>query len=151
NETFRQLRLNLGGAQIQVKNEAPTTGGDTVEDDASYRTLLLGRPRTLWTLEAVRSAVRSVDGVRDCRLFVPVGGVDVGLSRFNSFLFGGQRFSEQRLLGTPYFFDILVAIYPGYLWESEGQLSGLRDEVEKAIRNVRPISIFPNLRLANDV
>jgi hypothetical protein len=129
----------------------PTTGGEILEDDTAYRALLLGRPRTLWTLEAVRSAVKSVDGVRDCRLFDPLGGVDVSLSKFNSFLFSGRRFGTQRLLGTPYFFDILVAIYPGFLWETEGQVTGVRDTIETAIREVRPISIFPNLRLANNV
>jgi len=151
NATFAQRNLNLGGAQVEVKNEAATTGGDIPEDDTSYRALLLGHPRTIWTLEAVRSAVKSVDGVRDCRLFDPLGGVDVSLSKFNFFLFSGRRFGTQRLLGTPYFFDILVAIYPGFLWETEGQVTGVRDAVEQAIREVRPISIFPNLRLANNV
>src|SRR5262245_1507656 len=151
NATFAQRNLNLGGAQVGVQNEAATTGGDIPEDDTSYRALLLGHPRTIWTLEAVRSAVKSVDGVRDCRLFDPLGGVDVSLSKFNFFLFSGRRFGTQRLLGTPYFFDILVAIYPGFLWETEGQVTGVRDAVEQAIREVRPISIFPNLRLANNV
>ena len=151
NAAFAQRNLNLGTAALQVQNDLPTTGGDVFEDDVSYRDLLLGRPRTLWTLEAVRSAVKSVDGVRDCRLFDPFGGVDVSLSKFNFFLFGGRRFGTQRLLGTPYFFDVLVAVYPGFLWESEGPVSGVKDAVEKAIREVRPISIFPNLRLANNV
>jgi Baseplate J-like protein len=151
NPTFAARNLNLGGAQIQVNNDNVTTGGELLEDDTSYRDQLLGRPRTLWTLEAVRSAVKSVDGVRDCRLFDPLGGVDVSLSKFNFFLFGGRRFGTQRLLGTPYFFDILVAIYPGFLWETEDLVTGVKDLVEDAIREVRPISIFPNLRLANDV
>lgn len=151
NATFVQRYLNLGGAQIEAKNEAPTTGGEIQEDDASYRALLLGHPRTLWTLEAVRSTVKSVDGVRDCRLFDPLGGVDVSLSKFNFFVFGQRRFGTQRLLGTPYFFDILVAIYPGFLWETEGLIIGVQEAVEKAVREVRPISIFPNLRLANNV
>ena len=151
NPTFAQRNLNLGTAQVQVKNDLPTTGGDVFEEDDSYRDLLLGHPRTLWTLEAVRSAVKSVDGVRDCRLFDPLGGVDVSLSKFNFFLFAGRRFGTERLLGSPYFFDILVATHPGFLWESDGQVTGVRDAVESAIREVRPISIFPNLRLANNV
>jgi uncharacterized phage protein gp47/JayE len=151
NATFAQRNLNLGSAQVEVQNEAPTTGGEVPEDDTLYRALLLGRPRTLWTLEAVRSAIKSVDGVRDCRLFDPLGGVDVSLSKFNFFLFSGRRFGTQRLLGTPYFFDILVAIYPGFLWESAGQVTGVQEAVANAIREVRPISIFPNLRLANNV
>jgi Baseplate J-like protein len=151
NATFAERYLNLGGAQIEVKNESPTTGGELQEDDTSYRALLLGRPRTLWTLEAVRSAVKSVDGVRDCRLFDPLGGVDVSLSKFNFFLFGNRQFGTQRLLGTPYFFDVLVAIYPGFLWETEGEVGGVQEAVEQAIREVRPISIFPNLRPVNNV
>jgi len=151
NPTFVQRNLNLGTAQVQVKNDLPTEGGDDLESDASYRDLQLGHPRTLWTLESVRSAVKSVDGVRDCRLFDPFGGVDVSLSKFNFFLFGGRRFGTQRLLGTPYFFDILVATSPGFLWESEGQVTGVHDAVENAIREVRPLSIFPNVRLANNV
>ncbi|MEI7993350.1 MAG: baseplate J/gp47 family protein [Methylococcaceae bacterium] len=151
NATFTQRNLNLGGALIDVKNESPTTGGELREDDASYRALLLGRPRTLWTLEAVRNTVKNVDGVRDCRLFDPLGGVDVSLSKFKFFNFSQRRFGTQRLLGTPYFFDILVAIYPGFLWENEGLVTGVQDDIEKAIREVRPISIFPNLRLANNV
>jgi hypothetical protein len=134
-----------------VKNEVQTTGGETQENDHSYRALLLGYPRTLWTLEAVRNAVKIVDGVRDCRLFDPLGGVDVSLSKFNFFLFGGRLFGTQRLLGTPYFFDVLVATFPGFLWEAEGLVTGVQNDVEKAIRQVRPISIFPNLRLANNV
>ena len=151
NADFAQRNLNLGGAQVVVKNEAPTTGGELQEDDISYRALLLGRPRTLWTLEAVRVAVKNIDGVRDCRLFDPLGGVDVSLSKFNFFLFSGRRFGTQRLLATPYFFDVLVAVYPGFLWETEGQVTGVQNAVNDAIREVRPISIFPNLRLANNV
>ena len=82
---------------------------------------------------------------------IPLGGVDVSLSKFNFFVFGQRRFGTQRQLGTPYFFDVLVAIYPGFLWETQGQVTGVEDAVEKAIREVRPISIFPNVRLANNV
>jgi len=151
NEDYKRRYLNLGAATIAVKNEAPTIGGEQREDDTLYRDLLLGHPRTLWTLEAVRHVVKNIDGVRDCRLFDAVGGVDVSLSRFNLFLFGQRRFGSQRLLGTPYFFDILVAIYPGFLWESEGGVTGVMENIETAIREVRPISIFPNLRRANNV
>lgn len=150
NSTF-VLRLNLGGAQVAVSNAAPTTGGEAQEDDTLYRDLLLGRPRTLWTLEAVRSVVKAVDGVRDCRVFDPLGGVDVSLSIFKLFAFGGRLFGTQRFPGTPYFFDIMAAIYPGLAWETEGTVRGVRDDIEDAIREVRPISIFPNLRLANNV
>jgi uncharacterized phage protein gp47/JayE len=150
NATFAGT-LNLGGAQVAVNNDAPTTGGEIQEDDTLYRDLLLGRPRTLWTLEAVRSVVKAVDGVRDCRVFDPLGGVDVSLSIFKLFAFGGRLFGTRRFPGTPYFFDIMAAVYPGLAWETEGTVRGVRDDIEDAIREVRPISIFPNLRLANNV
>lgn len=151
NLSYLQRHLNLGSAIVSVKNEAPAKDGEQSEDDASYRGLLLGYPRTLWTLEAVTHAVKRVDGVRDCRSFDPLGGVDVSLSKFKSFLFTQRRFGTQRLLGTPYFFDIMVAIHPGFPWESEGGVTGVKEAIETALRDVRPISIFPNLRLANNI
>ncbi len=151
NATYAQRYLNLDGVTISVKNNVPTTGGDIQEDDDTYRDRLLGYPRTLWTLEAVRYVVKNIDGVRDCRLFDPVGGVDVSLSKFALFNFGQRRFGMQRLYGTPYYFDILVAIYPGFLWESAGGMVGLQETIQQAIREVRPISIFPNVRRANNV
>ena len=151
NPVYAQRFLNLGGAVIQVTVEEPTHGGDKSEDDTAYRDLLLGVPRTLWTLEAIRKVVKATDGVRDCRLFDPLGGVDVSLSKFALFTFSQRRFGTQRLLGTPYFFNILVATLPGFLWESEGAVIGLKETIENAIRDVRPISIFPNLQRADDV
>jgi uncharacterized phage protein gp47/JayE len=151
NPTYAQRYLNLGAAVIAVSNQAPTTEGEKQEDDTSYRDLLLGYPRTLWTLEAVRYAVKNTDGVRDCRLFDPVGGVDVSLSKFSLFAFNQRRFGIQRFLGTPYYFDILVALDPGFLWESEGGMMGVKESLENALRQVRPIGIFPNLRRANNV
>jgi Baseplate J-like protein len=151
NPVYAQRFLSLGGAVINVVNEQPTSGGARPEDDTSYRDLLLGFPRTLWTLEAVRKVVKSLDGVRDCRLFDPLGGVDVSLSKFAFFSFSQRRFGTQRLLATPYFFNVLVATLPGFLWESEGTVIGLRETIQNAIRDVRPISIFPNLQRADDV
>lgn len=151
NPDYVRNYLNLGSATITVTNPQPTTGGEQLEDDLSYRDRLLGYPRTLWTLEAVRYVVKNIDGVRDCRLFDPLGGTDVSLSKFSLFNFGQRRFGSQRLLGTPYYFDILVAIYPGFIWETAGSIRGLKETIEEAIREVRPISIFPNLRLANNV
>jgi uncharacterized phage protein gp47/JayE len=151
NAQFATRKLNLGGANVAVTNEAATAGGARLEDDETYRGQLLGKPRTLWTVEAVRNTARLVDGVRDCRVFDPLGGVDVSLSKFNLFQFSRRRFGTQRFLGTPYFFDVLVAIQPGFLWETEGPVTGVRELVEKAIANVRPISIFPNVRPANEV
>lgn len=151
NTNYAAQNLNLGSALIAAENADVTAGGDALEDDESYRSRLLGRPRTLWTLEAVRDAVKQLDGVRDCRLFDPAGGVDVSLSKFNLFAFNTRKFGVQRSLGSPYFFDVLVATEPGYLWETSGAVTGLHDTVDQAISEVRPISIFPNIRPANNV
>jgi len=151
NAQFEARNLNLGTATVAVANASPTTGGDQVEDDASYRSLLTGYPRTIWTLEAVRRAVALVDGVRDCRLFDPLGGTDVSLSIFLLFAFSQRRFGTQRLLGTPYYFNILVALEPGYPWETQAGLTGVKDAVQNAIAQVRPVSIFPNILRANNV
>lgn len=148
---FATQNLNLGTATVQVANAAPLTGGDQLEDDASYRSLLTGYPRTIWTLEAVQSAVTGVDGVRDCRLFDPLGGTDVSLSIFQLFAFSQRRFGTQRLLGTPYYFSILVALEPGYVWETQPGLTGVKDQIQNAIAQVRPVSIFPNILRANNV
>ena len=152
NAVYAQRHLDLGSATISAANDvAPTVDGEKTESDEHYRDLLLGFPRTLWTLQRVRETVRAVDGVRDCRLFDPLGGTDVSLSKFKFFLFSQRRFGTQRLLGTPYFFDILVAIQPGLLWETEGTTIGMRDTIAAAIREVRPIGIFPNIRHADNV
>jgi len=151
NVEYAEHHLDLGAATIAVSNDAPTSGGDFQEDDASYRRMLLGYPRTVWTLDAVRRAVLAVDGVRDCRVFDPLGGLDVSQSIFNVFAFSERRFGTQRLLGSPYYFDILVAIYPGFLWENQMGIAGLQETITEAISDVRPISIFPNISRANSV
>ena len=151
NADYAAQNLNLGGATVAAQNTTAAAGGDQLEDDETYRARLLGRPRTLWTLDAVRSVVKDLDGVRDARLFDPSGGVDVSLSKFNLFAFYTRKFGVQRSLGSPYFFDILVAVEPGYLWDTSGSVTGLQPTVEAAVAEVRPISIFPNIRPANNV
>jgi uncharacterized phage protein gp47/JayE len=141
--------LSLGTATIAATNSAPFTGGDLLADDETYRAQLLRLPRTLFTVQAVSAAVLNVDGVRDCRVSDPLGGVDVSLSIFSSFVFDRRRFGQARFLGTPYYFDVLVAPQPGYAWETIGAVVGLRDHVAAAVDAVRPIGIFPNIRLAD--
>jgi hypothetical protein len=151
NADYVPRHLNLGPASVAVANALPASGGEVQEDDASYRAILLGYPRTVWTIEAVERAVRGVDGVRDCRLFDPLGGVDVSQSGFNLFAFSQRRFGSQRLLGTPYYFDILVAVEPGFPWLSQPGLTGVQDAISNAIAAIRPIGIFPNIQPANNV
>jgi uncharacterized phage protein gp47/JayE len=141
--------LSLGTATIAATNTAPFTGGDLLADDETYRAQLLRLPRTLFTVQAISATVLNTGGVRDCRVSDPLGGVDVSLSIFNSFVFDRRRFGQARFLGTPYFFDVLVAPQPGYAWETIGAVIGLRDQVALAVDTVRPIGIFPNIRLAD--
>lgn len=148
---YAERYLRLGAATVAVENAEPTTGGDRLEGDVLYRNALLGRPRTLWTLRAVETSVKGVDGVRDCRLLDPAGGVDVSLSKFNLFAFGHRPFDTQRHFGSAYRFDVLVATHPGFLWETLAAAVGVRERVDESLAEVRPISIFPNLRRANHV
>jgi len=149
NPIYASHYLSLGTATIAATNPAPFAGGDLLVDDETYRARLLRVPRTLFTVQALSAAVLNVDGVRDNRVSDPLGGVDVSLSIFNSFVFDRRRFGQARFLGTPYFFDVLVAPQPGYAWETIGAVTGLRDQVAAAVDTVRPIGIFPNVRLAD--
>ena len=143
--------LRLAGAEVSVTNADATTGGELLESDADYRATLLGRPRALWTRDAVRRAVLEVDGVRDCRLFDPLGGVDAARSRFGVFAYATRPFTPERLLGRPYPFEILVAVHPGVVWESGESLVGLHERVLTAVDAVRPIAIHPVVRRASHV
>ena len=143
--------LTLGSATVAATNAAALTGGDALDDDETYRAQLLQLPRTVFTVHAVRAAVLGVDGVRDCKLSDPLGGVDVSQSFFKTFVFDRRRFGQARFLGTPYFFDILIAPEPGYAWDTIGGVTGLHDAVAAAVDTVRPIGIFPNIRIADQV
>ena len=71
--------LSLGSATIAATNSAPLTGGDLLADDETYRAQLLLLRHPLHR-SAVSATVLNVDGVRDCRVSDPLGGVDVSLS-----------------------------------------------------------------------
>ncbi|HKV30233.1 MAG TPA: baseplate J/gp47 family protein [Candidatus Dormibacteraeota bacterium] len=151
NADHARFYLDLGAATVTPTNPAPFSGGELMESDDDYRARLLGYPRSLWTLERVQAVVRDVDGVRDCRVFDPLGGVDVGQSYFNTFAFGQRVFSTDRRLGTPYYFDIVVAGEPGWPWRTQSGIAGLYERVVQAMKEVRPVSIFPNVIAANQV
>jgi uncharacterized phage protein gp47/JayE len=151
NKIYAQHYLSLGAAKVAATNAAAFTNGDLPLDDETYRTQLLRIPRSVFTVAAVRAAVLNVDGVRDCKLSDPLGGVDVSLSIFNSFVFARRRFGQARFLGTPYFFDVLVAPQPGFAWDTVAGVTGLSDLVAVAVDAVRPIGVFPNIRIANAV
>jgi hypothetical protein len=146
------LYLTLGSATVTPTNPTPFAGGELAEPDADYRARLLGIPRTLWTPDAVLAQVLDLDGVRDAALFDPLGGVDVSQSYFSMFLFGTRPFAKPRQVGSPYYFDIVVATEPGWPWRTGGgPVPGVYDSVLDTVRQWRPVSIFPNILQADVV
>lgn len=144
--------LNLGAATLTGENPLPLTGGDQFEPDEDYRARLLGVPRALWTQDALLAHVLQVDGVRDGAIFDPLGGVDVSQSYFNLFTFGERSFARPRQIGSPYYFDVVVAAEPGWPWQTgTGTVPGLYDSVVEQLRQWRPVSIFANVLQANEV
>jgi uncharacterized phage protein gp47/JayE len=151
NPTYAARYLNLDPGLVRVSNAAPFTGGDQFEDDTSYRRKLFALPRSLWTVDAVRQIVLELDGVRDALVYDPYGGLDKATPPFGEFCFSDAVFQSPRALCNPYFFTITVAPKPGVVWESSGDITGLKDQVLAAIEPIRPISIFPTLAFANAV
>ena len=149
---WAKLHLNLGSATITPTNPQAFSGGDLTEADADFRSRLLGVPRTIWTVDALLAQVLATDGVRDAAIFDPLGGVDTSQSYFNMFLFGQRSFSLQRQIGSPYYFDIVVAAEPGWPWTTNGgTIPGIYDTLLGTVRSLRPASIFPNIVQANQV
>jgi uncharacterized phage protein gp47/JayE len=151
NATFASRYLSVDPSIIGVSNAAPFTGGDQFEDDDTYRQKLYSLPRSLWTVDAVRETVLAVDGVRDALAYDPYGGLDTATQPFGEFCFSDQQFQAPRQLCSPYFFTITVAPNPGVLWETDGDIVGLQDDVSAAIEPIRPVSIFPTIVLADTV
>jgi Baseplate J-like protein len=149
---WARSHLNLGSATVKPTNPQALSGGDLVESDAVYRARLLGVPRTIWTPDALLAQLLDVDGVRDAAIFDPLGGVDAGQDYFNTFLFGQRPFSLPRQISSPYFFDVVVALEPGWPWTKEdGNIPGAYETVSDTVRQWRPVSIFPNIVQANQV
>jgi len=151
NQGYVNAYLNLGSAKLSVNNPQPFTGGDVREGDSDYRSRLRGNPRALWTLDRVAATVRDLPGVRDCRVFDPLGGVDVSQSYFNLFRYGQRSFTGEPPLASPYYFDIVVAAQPGWPWHTDSGITGIYEEIIDAIKELRPVSIFPNILEANQV
>jgi hypothetical protein len=151
NRTYAARYLNVDPAFVTVSNATPFTGGDQYEDDPTYRRQLYALPRSLWTVDAVRETVLAVDGVRDALVYDPYGGLDKATPPFGEFCFNDQQFQAPRELCSPYFFTIAVAPARGVVWESAGDIVGLKDDVLAAIEPIRPVSIFPTVALADTV
>ncbi|MEJ3748623.1 baseplate J/gp47 family protein [Actinomycetes bacterium KLBMP 9797] len=149
---YAQFHLTITApATLTVSNPLPFTGGTSRESDEDYRERLIGHPRTLWTLAAVRAAAREVPGVVDVLLSDPVGGVDVSQSFFGLFTFGQRQFSGQRRLGEPYFFDVVVAHEAARPWRTQGAVTGIFEQVTAALDRVRPVGVFANVREADHI
>ncbi|WP_051866589.1 baseplate J/gp47 family protein, partial [Streptomyces griseus] len=149
---WARVHLNLGPATVTLANQAPISGGDFLEADDVHRTRLLGVPRTVWTRDAVLAQILDVPGVRDAAVFDPLGGIDTSRATFNSYLFGEHEFTPGRRTGSPYFFDIVVAPEPGWPWfPDEGDIPAIHPAVVDVVRQWRPVSVFPDIRPANQV
>ena len=149
---YQQLYITLGGTTtLQVTNAQAFTGGTDTESGEDYRVRLLGLPRNMWTVESVRRAVLDVAGVIDVLLFDPLGGVDVSQSHFSLFKFDERRFSGERSLSEPYFFNIIVAHELARPWGTQGPVTGIYEQVLAAADRVRPIGIHPNIVQADHI
>ncbi|MEV8630890.1 baseplate J/gp47 family protein [Streptosporangium sp. NPDC051023] len=136
-----------------VTNPKNFTGGQAQEEDETYRGRLLGRSRTMWTPEAVRQAALDVPGVVDVLLSDPLGGVDVSQSYFGAFPFDQRLFSDERRIGEPYFFSVVVAhdFFRPWRTESSEVVTGLFEQVTEAIDRVRPVGIHPQVVEADHI
>lgn len=131
-----------GAPLIEIQHDEVLTGGSKRWPDDRYRALLLNAPRSVWTVQAIETAVSLLPGVRQVKVTDGWGGLDINQSIFGNFNFIERVFSGERDLGSPYYFSVLVAPARDALWEGP---DGLRATVESAIEDLRPISIFPRV------
>ena len=137
-----------GSKIVTIEHTKPLTGGSLQWPDERYRRLLLGAPRSTWTVDAIRVAVSLVPGVRQVLVRDLWGGLDLSQSIFGDFNFIERVFSSERDLGSPYYFTVLVAPHPAAIWDGP---DGLYAQVASAIEDLRPIGIFPNIQAADEV
>jgi hypothetical protein len=131
-----------GHGLVRITHTLPLSGGETQWDDESYRALLLSAPRSVWSAEAVATTVSLLPGVRQVTVRDGWGGIDLSQSVFGDFTFVERLFAADRDLASPYFVSVLVAPTDGAIWDGP---NGLRSAVETAIRDVRPLGVFPNV------
>ena len=136
------------GLDVDIDHQLPLTGGERRWPDARYRDLLLRAPRSIWRVDALELAVSLVAGVRQVQVRDAWGGLDLHQSIFGNFNFVERVFGSERDLGSPYYLTVLVAPTRAAIWEGP---DGLRASVEAALEDLRPISIFPHVQLAEEV
>ncbi len=137
-----------GQGLVRIQHTAPLSGGELQWPDETYRAFLLRAPRSIWSADAIASTVSLVPGVRQVTVRDGWGGLDLSQSIFGDFDFIERLFAAERDLASPYFVSVLVAPTDAAVWDGPG---GLRSSVEDAIRDVRPVGIFPNVIEADQV
>lgn len=137
-----------GVGLVRIQHTAALTGGDVPWADAQYRDLLLRAPRGLWSVDAIAATVAMVPGVRQVAVRDGWGGLDLSQSIFGDFDFIERLFAAERDIASPFFVRVLVAPTDAAIWDGP---AGLRTAVETAIRDVRPVGIFPEVVEADQV
>jgi hypothetical protein len=138
----------IGQGLVRIQHSQPLTGGNAQFDDERYRALLLAAPRSVWTPESIAATVALVPGVRQVAVRDGWGGLDLSQSIFGQFDFTERLFAADRDPASPFFVTVLVAPTEAAVWEGP---NGLQAAVQQAIRDVRPIGIFPNVVQADPV
>jgi uncharacterized phage protein gp47/JayE len=152
-----QAPTTVNAAVTTAFARAPEPGASVMESDEDYRARILGLPRNIWTVDAVRAAALSVPGVVDVAISDPLGGVDVSQSYFNLFRFDERLFSGERRLGEPYFFDVVVAHEFARPWRTEtvaglvSPVTGIYEQVLAEVDRVRPVGIHPTIVEADHI
>lgn len=144
-DIVRHVASVAGSSVVVLHHTTASTGGEHYWSDETYRDLLLAYPRNLWTPDAIRTTIALVPGVRQAVVNDRFGGLDINQSIFGNFSFAERLFSEERSLGEPYYFTVLVAPGAGAIWDGPGQL---RERVREAVDRVRPVGILPKIEQA---
>jgi hypothetical protein len=137
-----------GQGLVRITHTAPLSGGEQQWDDDRYRALLLDAPRSVWSADAIATTVAMVPGIRQVNVRDGWGGIDLSQSVFGDFTFMERLFAVDRDLASPFFVTVLVAPTEAAIWDGP---NGLRASVETAIRDVRPVGVFPNVVEADQV
>ncbi|UOX91111.1 baseplate J/gp47 family protein [Amycolatopsis sp. FBCC-B4732] len=145
---FLATASSIGQGLVRVQHTQALTGGNAQFDDDRYRALLLAAPRSLWTADSIAATVALVAGVRQVVVRDGWGGLDLSQSIFGQFAFFERLFAADRDLSSPFFVTVLVAPTEAAVWDGA---SGLRAAVQQAIRDVRPVGIFPDVVRAEQV
>ncbi|NMO55184.1 hypothetical protein HH310_28865 [Actinoplanes sp. TBRC 11911] len=137
-----------GQGLVRIQHTEALGGGEQQWDDGRYRQLLLGASRSVWSAEAIATTVSLIPGVRQVTVRDGWGGIDLSQSVFGDFTFLERLFAADRDLASPYFVSVLVAPTEAAVWDGP---NGLRAAVETAIRDVRPVGVFPDVVEADQV